>query len=130
MLSIRSFARSAPRAAFRLTSSAIRRPVRPVSMLQSAWKPIRPQFAAAFSTSNIRRSKGGETDEELVAKLESEIQMEEEMKDQELPTSVKDYLENGPFEIIDTPGEEEVVLTRQFGDEKYVSPLSRGLRKC
>jgi len=34
-----------------------------------------------------------------------------------LPTSVKDYLENGPFEIIDTPGQEEVVLTRQFGDE-------------
>lgn len=54
----------------------------------------------------------------MVAKLESEIQMEEEMKDQELPTSVKDYLENGPFDIIDTPGEEEVTLTRQFGDEK------------
>jgi complement component 1 Q subcomponent-binding protein len=102
-----------------LTSSAIRRPARQVSLLQSAWKPARPQCAAAFSTSNIRRSKGGESDEELVAKLESEIQMEEEMKDEELPTSVKDYLENGPFEIIDTPGEEDVVLTRQFGDEKY-----------
>jgi complement component 1 Q subcomponent-binding protein len=90
-------------------------------MLQSAWKPARPQFAAAFSTSNFRREKAGESDDELIAKLESEIQMEEEMKDQELPTSVKDYLENGPFEIVDTPGEEEVVLTRQFGDEKYVN---------
>jgi len=44
--------------------------------------------------------------------------MENEMKDEGgIPTSVKDYLENGPFEIIDTPGQEEVVLTRQFGDE-------------
>jgi complement component 1 Q subcomponent-binding protein, mitochondrial len=55
----------------------------------------------------------------LVAKLESELEMENEVKDQEgLPTSVKDYLENGPFEIIDTPGTEDVILTRQFGDEK------------
>lgn len=38
----------------------------------------------------------------------------------EVPTSVKDYLENGPFEIQDTPGQEEVVLTRTFGDETYV----------
>lgn len=50
-----------------------------------------------------------------------------------VPTSVKDFLENGPFEITDTPGHEEVVLTRKFGDEmirvtfsiadlKYVDP--------
>lgn len=40
------------------------------------------------------------------------------MKDQEgVPTSVKDFIENGPFEIHDVPGQEEVVLTRQFGDE-------------
>lgn len=36
---------------------------------------------------------------------------------EEVPVSVKDYLENGPFELKDTPGEEEVVLTRKFGDE-------------
>jgi len=35
-----------------------------------------------------------------------------------VPTSVKDYLENGPFEVIDIPGQEDVVLSRQFGDEK------------
>ena len=120
MLSIRSFARSAPRTVSRMTASAIRRPAaRPVSLLQSAWKPARTQYAAAFSTSTARRSKAGEGDDELVAKLESEIQIETEMKDAEgVPTSVKDYLDNGPFELIDTPGQEEVVLTRQFGDEK------------
>ena len=42
------------------------------------------------------------------------------MKDKEgVPMSVKDYLENGPFEIIDTPGQEDVILTRTFGEEKY-----------
>lgn len=40
------------------------------------------------------------------------------MEEGGIPTSVRDYLENGPFEILDTPGNEEVVLTRQFGDEK------------
>jgi len=44
--------------------------------------------------------------------------MENEMKEAEgVPTSVNDYIENGPFEIHDVPGQEEVVLTRQFGDE-------------
>jgi complement component 1 Q subcomponent-binding protein len=44
--------------------------------------------------------------------------METDMKEQEgVPTSVKDFIENGPFEIHDVPGQEEVVLTRQFGDE-------------
>lgn len=119
MLSIRSFARAVPRTASRLTASAFRRPsARPVSLLQSAWIPARTQYAAAFSTTTIRPSKSGEADDELVAKLESEIQMENEMSDEgDMPTSVKDYLENGPFEILDTPGQEEVVLTRQFGDE-------------
>ncbi|TVY43984.1 Mitochondrial acidic protein [Lachnellula occidentalis] len=119
MLSIRSFARAAPRTISRLTASAIRRPSPRVSLLHAAWKPAPIQSAAAFTSSALRRSKGGEGDDELAAKLEAELEMENEMKDQEgLPTSVKDYLENCPFEIIDTPGVEDVVLTRKFGDEK------------
>ncbi len=120
MFSIRSFARTAPRTISRLSTSALRtQSARPASLLQSAWRPARTQCAAAFSTSSIRRSEG-EGDAELVAKLESEIQMENELKeDGGIPTSVKDYLENGPFEIIDTPGQEDVILTRKFGDEKY-----------
>ena len=54
----------------------------------------------------------------MVAKLESEIEMENEMKEEGgVPTSIKDYLENGPFELQDIPGREDVTLTRQFGDE-------------
>lgn len=55
----------------------------------------------------------------MVAKLESEIAFETEMKEQDgTPASVTDYLANGPFEITDIPGQEEVILTRTIGDEK------------
>ncbi|KAG4422610.1 hypothetical protein IFR04_004231 [Cadophora malorum] len=119
MLSLRSFARAAPRTVSRLSTSAVcRQATRPSTLLQSAWKPSRCS-TALFSTSPARRATAGESDVELAAKLDSEIQMENEMKEEGgIPTSVKDYLENGPFEIIDTPGQEDVVLTRTFGDEK------------
>ncbi|KAF5876713.1 putative mitochondrial glycoprotein [Botrytis fragariae] len=119
MLSLRTLTRSAPRVARGLTSTAIKTATRP-SLLQAAFPASRLQCASAFSTSSIRaKSAAPESDAELVEKLASEIQMEEEMKEhEELPTSVKDYMENGPFEILDTPGQEEVVLTRSFGDEK------------
>lgn len=121
MLSLRTLTRSAPRVARGLTNTAIKTATRP-SLLKAAFPASRLQCASAFSTSSIRaKSAAPESDAELVEKLASEIQMEEEMKEhEELPTSVKDYMENGPFEILDTPGQEEVVLTRSFGDEKYV----------
>ncbi|EHL00866.1 putative Mitochondrial acidic protein MAM33 [Glarea lozoyensis 74030] len=73
----------------------------------------------SFSSSALRREKSGEADDELIMKLDSELQIEKEMKDKEgAPVSVRDYIQNGPFEVIDTPGQEDVVLTRQFGDEK------------
>lgn len=119
MLSIRTIARSAPRAARTFTNRAIKTATRP-TLLQTAFPASRLQCASAFSSSSLRaKSASPESDAELAQKLASEIQMEEEMKEQEeIPTSIKDYLENGPFEILDTPGQEEVVLTRTFGDEK------------
>ncbi|KFZ13100.1 hypothetical protein V501_03885 [Pseudogymnoascus sp. VKM F-4519 (FW-2642)] len=117
MLSLRAIARSAPRAVSRLTVSAARRPAAPIS-IQSSWMPIRTQAAAAFSTSRMYKATAGEVDDELVAKLESEISMEQEMKENsEVPQSVREYLENGPFEIQDVEGSEEVVLTRTYGEE-------------
>jgi len=63
-------------------------------------------------------AKEGEVDDDLIAKLESELQLESELKEpDEVPLSVKDFLENSPFKLIDNPGEEEVFLTRKFGDE-------------
>lgn len=117
MLSIRSIARSVPRSALRLANSSSKS-ARTASLCQSAFKLSTPKFAAAFSTSRQCCEAAGETDAELIAKVESELEMEKEMRDEdEVPTSVKDYLENGPFEIQDTPGQDEVVLTRKFGGE-------------
>ncbi|KAG9247476.1 mitochondrial glycoprotein [Calycina marina] len=115
MFTIRSTSRSASRAISRLTASAICTPaLRQPSIFHSAFKSS-PKFSSAFSTSTSRKSAD---DADLVAKLESEIEMENEMKESEgVPASVKDFLENGPFEIIDTPGEEDVVLTRKYEDE-------------
>ena len=77
-------------------------------------------------------------DPELSEKLQTELEMETEMRDPEnLPTSISDYLSSSSFEVQlcfgypckctdvdmlqlhDTPGREDVVLTRKFGDEKY-----------
>lgn len=88
-------------------------------MLKSQSAFLRPQHASAFSTSVFRRAAAGETDEELSAKLASEIEFEQDVKENEpVPASIKDFLENGPFEIQDSPGKEEVLLTRTFGNEK------------
>lgn len=58
-------------------------------------------------------------DSELSAKLSAEMDFETGVKEGEsLPVSVKDFLENGPFDLKDTPGMQDVVLTRTFGNEK------------
>jgi complement component 1 Q subcomponent-binding protein len=123
MLSLRT---SAARSASRLLTKAVRPAARSTTAVFSAQQTARVarQSAAAFSTSVFRRAAAGEVDEELSAKLNSEIEYENDVKENEpLPASIKDFLENGPFEIQDTPGKEEVTLTRTFGKEKYVHPL-------
>ena len=61
-------------------------------------------------------------DGELVAKLERLLEMEDNLKMRlkrtaKLDERVAEFLQKVPFEIEDIPGREEVVLTRQFGDE-------------
>ncbi|KAK3942052.1 mitochondrial glycoprotein [Diplogelasinospora grovesii] len=129
MMSLRAFARSAPRAIARASASTSVRPVARTSsslLSQSASLRLRqPQLSSAFSTSVFRRARAGETDEELSQKLASEIEFEQDVKENEpMPSSVKDFLENGPFEIIDTPGKEDVILKRTFGNEKITVTFS------
>jgi len=58
-------------------------------------------------------------DQELSAKLEDELQMEKEMTESDdLPPNLKEFMDTSQFQIHDTPGEEEVVLTRSFGNER------------
>ncbi|KAL7619594.1 Mitochondrial acidic protein mam33 [Parahypoxylon ruwenzoriense] len=121
MMSLRAVARSAPRTLTRLSSTAVRqsRVAQPSSLLKSSWAPLRSsQFASAFSTSQLRQGREAEVDEELSLKLDSEIQYESGLKESEtLPASVNDFLKNSPFKLKDTPGKEDVTLTRKFGKE-------------
>lgn len=80
--------------------------------------PVRSHILA-FSTSLLRKEPAGNVDQELSEKLSAEIGFETQMKESEtVPVSVKDFLENGPFEIQDTPGMQHVTLTRNYGNEK------------
>ena len=131
MLSVRSLARSAPRAASRFTGATLRQSSMSAVATRSSTSGafIKPAAASSlhawqsgrtFSTTLAgRKAADGETDDELSAKLESEMQIEEDMKanDQE-PASIKDFLNNSAYELVDTPGQEVVKLVRSYGDEK------------
>jgi len=117
MFSARNVVRSAPRAVSRLSGAALRQTARPRAFTKAA-SALRPA-QAAFSTTSFR--KATENDGELSAKLESEIKIEEDIKASEQdPASIKDFLNNSAFELVDTPGQEIVKLVREFGDEKSV----------
>jgi complement component 1 Q subcomponent-binding protein, mitochondrial len=82
-----------------------------------------PRLASSpFSTSSIVRAAqatSGEADAELSAKLQSELSFEDEMAEQDqVPASIKDFLANSPFKVVDENGSQEVKLVRKFGDEK------------
>ncbi|KAI1756257.1 mitochondrial glycoprotein [Xylaria castorea] len=128
MMSLRAVARSAPRTLTRLSSAAVRqtRVAQPSSLLRTAWAPLRtPQLAATFSSTSWRQAPENEADQELLAKLQSELHFESEMKESvQLPSSIKDFIENSPFELKDEPGKEEVYLVRKFGDETITISFS------
>lgn len=101
MFAARSISRLAPRAAGFASSRTISTARIQPSTLRSAWKKPAafPRLTAAFSRSAASR-QDADLQTELVAKLESELQLEKEMKEyNETPVSVKDYLENGPFKV-------------------------------
>lgn len=113
--------RAAPRSVPSLLSRSSPRlfsNVRGTSLLQRSRTLSPKPRCAAFSTSQAIWEKEGQIDQELSAKIESELQMEKDIRDSEqYPASVQEYIDNSPFKLHDTPGQEEVVMTRQFGDE-------------
>ncbi|EDN07022.1 hypothetical protein HCAG_03553 [Histoplasma mississippiense (nom. inval.)] len=122
MLSLRAFTRSVPHTLSRSIAISARSTISKPSILQSAW--IRaPRYVypatAAFSTTRARLEPAGQSDLELAAKLNEEMKYEQNDSSVEtLPESVQYYIDNCPFEIQHKEGEDEVVLTRTFGDEK------------
>ncbi|KAM0475832.1 hypothetical protein ACHAPX_006709 [Trichoderma viride] len=129
MLFVRNLARAAPRTLSRTAGASLRSSAiaRPSAFIKSpAIKALLPTRAAAFSTT-VRRSQEDDVDVDvaLSAKLDSEIQIEEDIKvNEQQPASIKDFLDNSPFELIDTPGQEVVKLTRSFNEEKITISFS------
>ncbi|KAF2399837.1 mitochondrial glyco protein [Trichodelitschia bisporula] len=82
----------------------------------------------AFSTFSSRQ----QGNEELVAKLESEYSLEKDMRaDESYNDSIQEFLKISGYEIHDTPGQEDVVLTRKYNDENIsitfsISDLANG----
>ncbi|EFP87952.1 Mitochondrial acidic protein mam33 [Puccinia graminis f. sp. tritici] len=69
-----------------------------------------------FSVGSISRSSG-ETDSQLVNKLEAEIGYEKDAGSTDPPQWLKEFQADGTFKITDKPGSDEIVLTRTFGNE-------------
>ncbi|KAF2260957.1 mitochondrial glyco protein [Lojkania enalia] len=115
MYALRNLARSAPRSAARFSTKAIRMQpslLRQVAIYQP-WTKTVPTLTSSFSTSAWRSQ-----DSELIAKLQNEISLEEDMKDDEdLSQNIKEYLENSAFEIEDKAGHQEITLKRKYNDE-------------
>ncbi|KUL84582.1 hypothetical protein ZTR_08755 [Talaromyces verruculosus] len=122
MLSLRTLARSAPRAFARSYSVAARpttarlATIQRPSLLQKSF--VKCQYPA-FSTARILREPAGEVDVELSEKLTEELSHEQSSGEMdEAAEVIKTYFEGSTWEIKDVAGEQEVVLTRKFGNEK------------
>ncbi|THW00840.1 hypothetical protein D6D27_00107 [Aureobasidium pullulans] len=114
MLSLRQLSRQLPRGLARLSSTAARQSIRTTQQTSPAFAAIRA--AAHFSTSLSRRQDA--TTQELAAKLNSEIALEKEQQaDDSYRYNCQEYIDNSEFKIEDKSGQEEVHLTRSYGDE-------------
>lgn len=135
MLSLRTVVRNAPQV---LSRAAGAFPLRTAAAATSPTAALRHSTNTSLSSNVLwsarvafmsslvaRRSSIRECDEELSAKIESEIQVEEDMKaNEQQPASVKDFLENTEYKLQDTPGQETVKLTRSICDEKITVSFS------
>ncbi|KAK7044395.1 mitochondrial glycoprotein [Favolaschia claudopus] len=111
-------------------SAALRtvRRLAPLSRLSLRSQPVQrisPRLATLIgtrtfhaSTSSLRQSK---VSTQLAEKLGEEISYEAEMaKDvdpESVPQFLADFMETGTWDVQDTAGNDEVFLTRKFGDE-------------
>jgi complement component 1 Q subcomponent-binding protein len=130
MFSLRALARAAPRAAPRLAAATPARMVLRTPAIAAARTPAAAGFsstARALRGNNNKHNEFEEATQELAAKIESEIQFEKEIDGrQDEPPSIKEWLDNSGFELIDTPGRQDVKLVRDFNNEKITVTFSIG----
>lgn len=101
-----------------------------------------PTFTHRTLTTTLQplAEKAGEVDDELVAKVLSELSLERSMRpeasstpgdesssastpssvnaDVTPPRSVTEFLADGPWTVVDVPGQEQVILERDYGNER------------
>ncbi|ORZ12230.1 mitochondrial glyco protein [Absidia repens] len=65
----------------------------------------------------LPRMSAGESDADLVHKLEEELSYEKENEEPTQPAFIKEFLEANSFKLEDKAGHDEVTLTRTFGNE-------------
>jgi complement component 1 Q subcomponent-binding protein, mitochondrial len=118
MYALRNLARSAPRSAARFSTKAIRpQPsLLRTAAFQPSWSQSAPRLAASFHISAVRKqdsegiyamrlvpnhlANATSVKEELVAKLQNEITLEEDMKDDDdLSANIQEYLDNSAFKV-------------------------------
>ena len=51
-------------------------------------------------------------------KLNEEINVEQETQDDSIREELQQYLDSSEFQLENIPGQQEVALTRTYGDEK------------
>ncbi|KAJ5639407.1 uncharacterized protein N7484_007269 [Penicillium longicatenatum] len=120
MLSLRAFSRSVPRFSRSIARTSMRPAVFPKPALLHPWKQATKPAYASFSTSSVFREPAAEGDVELLAKLDEEVKHEkasgaEDAKEQK--ASIDYTLQAGEWQVKDVAGEQEVVLTKKFGNE-------------
>ncbi|SJX66477.1 probable Mrb1-Mitochondrial p32 Family Protein [Sporisorium reilianum f. sp. reilianum] len=119
----RNFSRTLLRAAPRSTTNAVA--VARASVPPGVGASSRSMLAGLRSFSATRLSRGqGEYDAELSARLAQELAYEQENSNLfvgDSPTNepgfVSEFKQTGVWKLIDTPGQDEVSLERQFGNE-------------
>ncbi|KAJ3370508.1 Mitochondrial acidic protein mam33 [Allomyces arbusculus] len=79
--------------------------------------------ARAFSVSAFRTSAAA-TDSELVDVLAKELQFEKENMQPAMPSFLSEFLARKTFTVQDRPGDNEVVMAREFGNEKITVTFS------
>ncbi|CAI7672128.1 unnamed protein product [Penicillium bialowiezense] len=120
MLSLRTISRAVPRTISRSIATSALRPALPKATPQP-WKQATKPIYAAFSTSSIFKAPAAEGDIDLLAKLEDELKHEKtsdipEFKEQQ--EIIQEIVKAGEWQVKDVEGEQEVVLSKKFGNEK------------
>ncbi|EXJ60323.1 hypothetical protein A1O7_04475 [Cladophialophora yegresii CBS 114405] len=124
MLSLRILGRALPKTLSRQPAVRSISSISKFAPRRAPWQTASKLSYPAFSTSVSRREPAGQSDEALIAKLNNERQLELQSQTDDKQAIIDEFLQNSPFKLHDKPGSHEIVLARDFGNEKIKIKLS------